>query len=142
VVDDSPTWAKVGGARTAIYSWSLTLVMGSIFIASWLAQFIGGWASFNETRLEQLQDPLTWGAYVGNPDFWARTLQNWQSEFLTVGSVAVLAIYLTQRGSAERASRSANRAIQPVTKGRDTQQHDQRSRKELPCASSVTWMSC
>ena len=30
-----------------------------------------------------------------------RTLQNWQSEFLAVFSMAVLAIYLRQRGSPE-----------------------------------------
>ena len=34
-------------------------------------------------------------------DFWNRTLQNWQSEFLAIGSMAVLAIYLRQRGSSE-----------------------------------------
>ena len=34
-------------------------------------------------------------------DFWSRTLQNWQSEFLAVGSMAVLTIYLRQRGSPE-----------------------------------------
>ena len=100
-VADSPAWAKAGGVRTAIFSWSLTLVMGTIFLASWLAQSIGGRAAFNETRLQQLQDPLSWTAYVQNPDFWSRTLQNWQSEFLAVGSMAVLAIYLRQRGSAE-----------------------------------------
>jgi hypothetical protein len=100
-VQDSPAWAKAGGARTTIFSWSLTLAMGTIFLVSWLAQSIGGWAAFNETRLQQLQDPLSWGTYVANPDFWSRTLQNWQSEFLAVGSMAVLAIYLRQRGSAE-----------------------------------------
>ncbi len=98
---DSPAWAKAGGARTAIYAWSLTIVMGTIFLVSWLAQSVAGWAAFNETQLQQLQDPLTWSAYIGNPDFWSRTLQNWQSEFLAVGSMAVLAIYLRQRGSAE-----------------------------------------
>lgn len=98
---DSPKWAKVGGIRTAIFSWSLTLVMGSIFLASWLGQSIAGWAAFNERQMQQLQDPLSWAGYLGNPDFWSRTLQNWQSEFLAVGSMAVLAIYLRQRGSAE-----------------------------------------
>ena len=98
---DSPKWAKVGGARTALFSWSLTIVMGSIFVLSWLAQSIVGWAAFNAIRMQQLQDPLTWAGYLGNPDFWSRTLQNWQSEFLAVGSMAVLAIYLRQRGSAE-----------------------------------------
>jgi hypothetical protein len=29
------------------------------------------------------------------------TLQNWQSEFLAVGSMAVLTVYLRQRGSPE-----------------------------------------
>ena len=36
-----------------------------------------------------------------NPDFWERTLQNWQSEFLAVGTMAVFTIYLRQRGSPE-----------------------------------------
>lgn len=97
----SPESPAHGGLRTAVFSWSLGLVMGAIFLVSWLAQSIAGWAAFNETRMQQLQDPISWGAYLGNPDFWARTLQNWQSEFLAVGSMAVFAIYLRQRGSAE-----------------------------------------
>lgn len=100
-LDDSPAWAKAGGVRTSIFSWSLTIVMASIFVVSWLAQSIAGWAAYNETRLADRLDPLSWGSYLVNADFWARTLQNWQSEFLAVGSMAVLAIYLRQRGSAE-----------------------------------------
>ena len=64
-------------------------------------QSVAGWGAYNETRLQQLQDPLTWTGYLLNADFWARTLQNWQSEFLAVGSMAVLSIYLRQRGSSE-----------------------------------------
>jgi hypothetical protein len=99
--DDSPRWAKVGGWRTRVFSTSLVLVMGTVFLVSWLVQSIAGWAAFNETRLQQLQDPIGWGAYLANADFWARTLQNWQSELLAVGSMAVLSIYLRQRGSPE-----------------------------------------
>jgi len=98
---ESPRWARVGGWRTAVYSSSLALVMASIFLASWLVQSIAGLAAFNEARLQRLQDPVGWGAYLMNADFWARTLQNWQSEFLAVGSMAVLSIYLRQRGSPE-----------------------------------------
>jgi hypothetical protein len=98
---ESPRWAATGGWRTAVYSWSLVLVMGSIFVASWLVQSVAGWATFNETRLQQLQDPMSWPAYLLHPEFWARTLQNWQSEFLAVGSMAVLTIYLRARGSPE-----------------------------------------
>ena len=97
----SPRWAAVGGIRTTVFSWSLALVMGTIFLVSWLAQSIAGQVAFNETRLGRRQDPLTWTEYVTNADFWSRSLQNWQSEFLAVGSMAVLAIYLRQRGSPE-----------------------------------------
>ena len=99
--EDSPRWARVGGWRTSVYSSSLALVMAAIFLASWLVQGIAGWAAYNETRLQRLQDPIGWGSYLVNADFWARTLQNWQSEFLAVGSMAVLSIYLRQRGSPE-----------------------------------------
>jgi hypothetical protein len=98
---NSPRWARVGGWRTSVYSSSLALAMAATFLASWLVQSIAGWAAYNETRLQRLQDPVGWGAYLLNADFWARTLQNWQSEFLAVGSMAVLSIYLRQRGSPE-----------------------------------------
>jgi hypothetical protein len=98
---DSPRWGRIGGLRTALFSWSLSLVMAFIFLASWFAQSIAGRAAFNEIRLQRLQDPVSWTSYVLHPDFWSRTLQNWQSEFLAVGSMAVLSIYLRQRGSPE-----------------------------------------
>jgi hypothetical protein len=44
---------------------------------------------------------VSWAAYLLEPDFWNRSLQNWQSELLAVGSFALLAAFLRQRGSAE-----------------------------------------
>ena len=98
---DSPDWAKAGGWRTWTLSWSLTLVMGAIFLASWGTQWVAGWAAFNETRLQNLQDPLTLADYLTNADFWSRTMQNWQSEFLAVGSMAIFTVFLRQRGSTQ-----------------------------------------
>ena len=51
--------------------------------------------------MSQYEDPVSWWGYVSSSDFWNRTLQNWQSEFLAVLSMAVFAIYLRQRGSPE-----------------------------------------
>jgi hypothetical protein len=90
-----------GGWRLWVYANSLLIVMGTIFFASWLAQSIAGQATFNGDRLRNLQDPISWSAYVTNADFWSRSLQNWQSEFLAVGSMVALSIYLRQRGSSE-----------------------------------------
>ena len=98
---DSPAWAKVGGWRTALYSRSLGLVMAAIFLACWAVQAVAGWVVHNEERLTRLQEPLTFPGYLVSADFWSRSLQNWQSEFLAVGSMAVLAIFLRERGSAE-----------------------------------------
>jgi len=98
---DSPQGATVGGIGQALYSRSLVLVMATIFLLSWLAQSVAGASAFAEQRILGLEDPPTWAEYVVSSDFWDRTLQNWQSEFLAVGSMAVLAIYLRQRGSPE-----------------------------------------
>ena len=99
--DDSPKWAKVGGLRQSVFGMSLGLVMGAIFLGSWLAQSIAGVAAFNEEQLGNLQDPVSWRRYLLEADFWNRTLQNWQSELLAVASMAILAIYLRQRGSSQ-----------------------------------------
>ena len=99
--DDSPRWARSGGWRTRLFSNSLLLVMGSIWLASWLGQSITGRVAYNAERFDHQQAAVDWGRYLLTPDFWNRTLQNWQSEFLAVGSMAVLSIYLRQRGSPE-----------------------------------------
>jgi hypothetical protein len=98
---NSPLWAKAGGLRTTIFSNSLLLVMGSIWILSWLAQSITGRINYNETQLDHLAAPVSWLTYITTSDFWNRTLQNWQSEFLAVGSMAIFSVYLRQRGSPE-----------------------------------------
>jgi hypothetical protein len=98
---DSPKWARAGGWRTELYSWSLSLTMLILFLLSWLAQSVAGQSAYNAGQLGQLQDPVSWGGYVTSADFWNRTLQNWQSEFLAIGSMAVFSVYLRQRGSPE-----------------------------------------
>jgi hypothetical protein len=60
-----------------------------------------GRAAYNAEQLGQRQDPVSWVGYLGEADFWNRSFQNWQSEMLAVGSMAVFAVYLRQRGSPE-----------------------------------------
>jgi hypothetical protein len=99
--EDSPRWAKVGGIRTAIYSNSLIIAMAIVFLGSWFAQSVTGWTEFNQEQHDHGEPRLSWWSYVGSSQFWEATLQNWQSEFLAVGSFAVLVVYLRQRGSPE-----------------------------------------
>jgi hypothetical protein len=97
----SPLWARVGGLRTAIYSNSLLVVMTALWLGSWFAQSVAGWSAYNADQLDHQAATVDWLGYVGTNDFWDRTLQNWQSEFLAVGSMAILSVYLRQRGSPE-----------------------------------------
>jgi hypothetical protein len=98
---NSPKWARAGGWRTALYSNSLGLVMGLFFLGSWGAQLVAGTSAYNSERLQNLLAPISMPQYLVSANFWNRTLQNWQSEFLAVGSMVVLSIYLRQRGSPE-----------------------------------------
>jgi len=97
----SPAWAKAGGWRQWIYGNSLVIVMAMIWVWAWFAQSVTGWSDYNADRLEHEHGSLSWVGYLGSADFWETTLQNWQSEFLAVGSMAVLAVYLRQRGPPE-----------------------------------------
>ncbi len=98
---DSPTPVRAGGWWVGIYSVSLTVVMAVIFLLSWSAQAVTGQVALNELRMRDRLDPVSFGGYLASPDFWNRTLQNWQSELLAVGSMAIFAVFLRQRGSPE-----------------------------------------
>jgi membrane protein implicated in regulation of membrane protease activity len=98
---ESPKWARVGDWRTSLYSNSLGAVMGGIWAATWAAQAVTGRIDYNAAQLDHHTQPLSLAQYIGSSDFWDRTLQNWQSEFLAVASFSVFSIYLRQRGSSE-----------------------------------------
>jgi hypothetical protein len=97
----SPRWAKIGGWRTTLYSNSLVIAMTAIFFGAWGTQSVTGWNEFNAVQREHDEPTVTWTGYLMRPDFWEKTFQNWQSEFLAVGTMAVFTIYLRQRGSPE-----------------------------------------
>jgi hypothetical protein len=75
--------------------------MGSVFVLSWLAQAVAGTTVFNEEQALRGRPAVSFIEYLASADFWNRTLQNWQSELLAVGSMVAFSIYLRQRGSAE-----------------------------------------
>jgi uncharacterized protein DUF6766 len=98
---DSPAWAKAGGLKTAIYSNSLVIVMTAIWVLSWSAQLVTGRVDYNAEQFDHHEAALSLWQYAGTSDFWDRTLQNWQSEFLAIASMVVFSIWLRQRGSTQ-----------------------------------------
>ena len=57
---DSPRWAKVRGWRHTLYSNSLLIVMGTIFLLSWLVQSLSGVVVYNAEQAEHGQ-PISAG---------------------------------------------------------------------------------
>jgi hypothetical protein len=98
---ESPDWAKPRGIKTFVYSNSLLIVMSIIFFGSWFAQSVTGWTTFNAQQVDHHQTTVSWLGYIGSADFWEATLENWQSEFLAVGSFVAITVFLRQRGSPE-----------------------------------------
>ena len=98
---NAPRWAKVKDWRLSLYSNSFFIVMGLVFLATWLAQSFVSWTVFNDQQQAHDDPAISWLSYLGSADFWERSLQNWQSEFLAVGTMALFTIYLRQRGSPE-----------------------------------------
>ena len=98
----SPSWAKrIDGLRYHLYANSLLALMGLIFVATWFAESVTGWTEYNGDQLDHHQAAVAWSSYLVSSDFWEKSLQNWQSEFLAVGTMAVFTVYLRQRGSPE-----------------------------------------
>jgi hypothetical protein len=89
------------GLVRRLYENSLLLAMASIFLLSWGGQSLNNWREENDDARQHGEQAVAWSEYVRGADFWERSLQNWQSEFLAVGTMAVFTIYLRQRGSPE-----------------------------------------
>lgn len=91
---DSSRWARSSGWRLWVYSNSLLLVMGAVFVCSWLIQGLAGATVHSAERVLHGLPPVSFGEYLVSADFWNRTLQNWQSEPLAVGCMVAFAIFL------------------------------------------------
>jgi hypothetical protein len=98
---NSPCPVRKGGWRQQLYSQSLGLAFAGLFLVSFAAHALGGLRKQNEEALMHGRPTETLGEYLGSATFWFQSFQNWQSEFLSVGAIVVLSIFLRQKGSPE-----------------------------------------
>lgn len=85
----------------ALYENSLSLALLSLFFISFIGHLYGGWKEENLKRALTQDAPVSLNEFVISSDFWFQSFQNWQSEFLSIGVVVVLTIFLRQKGSAQ-----------------------------------------
>lgn len=98
--DAAAPWpVRRGGIALLLYERSLSLTLTLLFLASFALHALGGVAKYNEEQLRHGAEPVSLLGYLGSAQFWFESFQNWQSEFLSVGVLVLLTIFLRERGS-------------------------------------------
>lgn len=98
---DAPWPVRKGGVALKLYKHSLSLAFFALFLGSFLGHAVTGTAAYNAEQLAHGDKALSVVGFMQTSEFWFQSLQNWQSEFLAVGSIVVLTIFLRQHGSPE-----------------------------------------
>ena len=96
-----PWPVRQGGFILKLYENSLTLVLFFLFLLSFGLHAVGGVKEYNGERMSHGQAPVALTAYLSSSRFWFESFQNWQSEFLSIGTLVILTIFLRQKGSHE-----------------------------------------
>ena len=98
---DRPWPVRRGGWVLRVYEHSLSLALLLLFATAFLSHAASGVHAYNEQQLTHGGQPVTFLQFLATSRFWFQSFQNWQSEFLGLGAMIVLSIYLRQRGSPE-----------------------------------------
>jgi hypothetical protein len=99
--EDVPWPVRRGGWVLRIYEHSLGGALFLLFVLSLSGHALGGWREHLLDQRLHGQPEVTLVDYVASSRFWFESLQNWQSEFLSVGVMVWLGVYLRERGSPE-----------------------------------------
>ena len=92
----------MAGVRRFVREHSLSIVTLTAFVTIWLGgQAWSGHRTYNEEQRSHGESDVSTIGYLFRSQFWFESLQNWQSEFLAVGVLVILSVYLRQRGSPE-----------------------------------------
>ncbi len=84
-----------------LYQNSLTIALLLLFVMSFVLHAAGGVNEYNEEQSLHGEQTISFIEYLATSRFWFESLQNWQSEFFSIGMMVVLSIFLRQKGSPE-----------------------------------------
>lgn len=98
---DAPWPVRRGGWILRLYEHSLSLALLSLFLVAAAWHSLAGLRLYNEEQLAHGRPAVEWGDYIASSRFWFESLQNWQSEFLSIGVMVVLSIWLREVNSPE-----------------------------------------
>jgi hypothetical protein len=98
---ETPWPVRKGGLVLKLYENSLSLGLFLLFALSFALHAVAGAREHSLQELAHGGQTVTAVQYLSTAQFWFESLQNWQSEFFSIGMMVVLSIVLRQRRSPE-----------------------------------------
>jgi len=98
---NSPWPVRRGGWVLRVYEHSLSLAFLTLFSIALAIHARGGLRLYNEERVADAEEAVGMTEYLTSSRFWFESFQNWQSEFLAIGCMVVLSIWLREANSPE-----------------------------------------
>lgn len=100
--DHKAPWpVRRGGWILRLYSNSLGLALGALFLVSFFVHAAGGHCLYNDEQKAHGQPAISVMQFMVTSQFWFESLQNWQSEFLSLALMILMGVYLRQRDSSQ-----------------------------------------
>jgi hypothetical protein len=96
-----PSPVRRGGWVLGLYENSLGIAFALLFLVSIAIHACGGLIEYNSEQVSHGEPTVTLTQYIVSARFWFESMQNWQSEFLSLAAMVIGTIFLRQRGSAE-----------------------------------------
>lgn len=97
----APKILGAGRLARALYARSLGIALFTLFLVSFVLHWRGSAAAAAAEAEQHGEAAVGALAYLGQPQLWFESFQNWQSEFLSTAVLIVLSIWLRQRESPE-----------------------------------------
>ncbi len=97
----APSILRWGSIARALYSRSLGIVLFVLFVLSFVMHWTQSARAAAEDARAHGEVPASMFAYLGDPQLWFESFQNWQSEFLSTAVLIIFSIFLRQRESPE-----------------------------------------
>lgn len=97
----APLPVRRGGWVLRLYEYSLVIALFSLFAISFWLHLLGSTRESCRGAMQHGEPCVTAAQQILSATFWFESLQNWQSEFVSIAALVVLSIFLRQRGSPE-----------------------------------------
>ncbi|MDB5718117.1 MAG: hypothetical protein JWM38_1544, partial [Sphingomonas bacterium] len=97
----APRALRRGAAIRWLYAHSLGTVLFLLFLVSFVLHWVHSARAAAAEAVEHGERALSAIEYLGDPQLWFESFQNWQSEFLSTAVLVVLSIFLRQKESPE-----------------------------------------